>query len=106
MEQELLPLLPSFIESRWKDMENLELYMIQGDYTAIKKLGHNLRGISGAFGFTKLVQIATNLEAAANKADHRSLENLIEEYRSYLTEHYSMPVHSPEGSLPPNEVVE
>jgi len=64
-------LVPRFLENRARDIVELRQAIAERDFAVIGRLGHNLKGVAGGYGFTELAQIGERLEAAG--AD-RSIE--------------------------------
>lgn len=84
MEPILVPLVPLFIQSRLKDVQRIRVDKRFGDYSSIGKIAHNLRGVSGIYGFDELVKIADQLEDAAKHHDDTEISDLSLRIENYL----------------------
>jgi HPt (histidine-containing phosphotransfer) domain-containing protein len=62
----LAHLVPRFLANRLKDVETLAAAVRTGDFAAIQRIGHNLKGVAGGYGFAFIAEIGERLEAAAN----------------------------------------
>jgi len=87
VEAELQPLLPTFIESRWRDLEKLRVGIQNADFQSLYKIGHSLRGVPGAFGFNYLVELGARIQADAKHEDVPALRKDIERFESFMTHH-------------------
>ena len=56
----------------------------RSDFEVVARLGHNMRGSGGAFGFQPTTDIGAGLEQAADKADHGASRLRVDELSDYL----------------------
>jgi len=84
IDSELLPIIPSFLESRWDDHATIERLLEAGDYEELAKLGHRLKGAGGSYGFDAITDIGSALERAATRRDHDAIVHASEMLRHYL----------------------
>jgi HPt (histidine-containing phosphotransfer) domain-containing protein len=86
---ELLHLIPGFLERREKEIIDLEHLLAERNYTAIKDLGHRLKGTGAGYGFVALSDLGRVLETAAkseNGAEIRAtLDQLADEVGRLVT---------------------
>lgn len=87
VEAELLDLLPTFLINRHVEIKKLKTYLEALDFAEIKKIGHDLRGIPGAFGYNFLVEIGKRVEMAAISKNEKLLKDLLQEYELTLRYH-------------------
>ena len=87
MEAELAPLLSAFIKNRWEDLSRLRVMIEIRDFPGLRKLGHNLLGPPGAFGFEYLVEIGRALQNAARLEDWEAAHKLAERYERFMCNH-------------------
>ena len=78
VDHDLADLIPGFLEHRWTDVQTLLKAMGAGDYATIGKVGHQMKGIGGGYGFDALSEIGNGLEQAA----HQGM--IVEEVRKLL----------------------
>ena len=60
--EELQPLLPTFLHNRALDVQALETALADGDLAAIGRIGHNLKGVGGGYGFMQITEAGEQLE--------------------------------------------
>lgn len=77
-------LVPMFMGNRTKDLELMEQLLAAQDFTGFLRLGHKLRGASLSYGFTKLGNMAGELEEAATAQDLPHLRTLIDGMAQHL----------------------
>lgn len=58
-------LVPRFLENRARDVADLRAAIADLDFDLIWRLGHDLKGAAGGYGFTELGELGERLEAAA-----------------------------------------
>ncbi len=84
VDRELRDLIPDFLANRWQDtrtiMEGLELR----DYQTIRNLGHDLKGVGGAYGFDAIGDIGHSLEQAAMDENQAEIRKQVQELTTYL----------------------
>ncbi len=56
----------------------------RSDFDIVARLGHNMRGSGGAYGFQPITDIGASLEQAADKADHGASRLRVDELSDYL----------------------
>lgn len=84
VESELAELLPNFIKKRRQDLITLKEKVAQSEFTEIKKMGHDLRGVTGAFGYYFLTEIGKEIEVAALAKDTTKLNQLVQQYETLM----------------------
>lgn len=87
VERDLAELLPDFIDNRLEDSLKLSGYLEQNDFENIKKIGHDLRGVPGAFGYDFLVELGSKIESAAKVKDAEQIKNFLQEYNFFMRIH-------------------
>ena len=73
---EIEDLVPEFIDNRKKDAKEIQKLLREGEFTKIQRIGHNIKGTSGNYGFVKLGAIGAAIEESAKKNDTSELEKL------------------------------
>lgn len=81
---ELKPLMANYLNNRHNEAKKLRPYLRDGDYEAIRRIGHQLKGSGSSFGIDELSEIGSRLESAAISADLSSLEFEMHRYEAYL----------------------
>jgi HPt (histidine-containing phosphotransfer) domain-containing protein len=77
-------LLPTFLENRRADIGTIRHALESSAYRAIHRIGHNLRGDSGALGFDELTAVGSAIERAAEQQDDARITAEAERLASYL----------------------
>jgi HPt (histidine-containing phosphotransfer) domain-containing protein len=73
VDPDLEDLVPTFLENRRADVGAIRSALERGDYRTIHRLGHNIRGDSGALGFDGLSEVGRGLEHAALEQDEAGI---------------------------------
>ena len=73
-----------YITHRAEELDRLGDALERGDWPTLSKIGHNLKGTGGAYGFAELTELGRALEKAAKAADAAAAEALIENIGLYL----------------------
>jgi len=80
----LRPLMPKFLERRTLELAQMKEALVTGDIALLERIGHILRGSSGGYGFDRLGEIGTRIEAAAKARDAALLVQLVAEVEDHL----------------------
>ncbi len=65
VELDLKTLIPSFLNNRKKDLTDLNAAVASKDFKTLERIGHILKGVSASYGFDKLGEYGSSLEAHA-----------------------------------------
>jgi CheY-like chemotaxis protein/HPt (histidine-containing phosphotransfer) domain-containing protein len=86
IDEDILELVPLFLAEREADVAALEVTLENGSFEAARRIGHQLKGNGGAYGFSWLSELGTALEVAAiaESASDISLA------KDYLTRYLSL----------------
>ena len=80
----LVDLIPNFIKNKIADLAVLKNAAENIDFEAIKKIGHNWKGVCSSYGFKYLGETGKQLEYLAQNKDLASIKLLIESLPEYL----------------------
>ena len=80
----IAPLVPGYLENRAKDVQRITDFLAAGDFAALRKLGHNVKGSAGAYGLAPLSEIGSRIEVAAQAADAGAIGAALEDLRRFL----------------------
>lgn len=71
VDADLKDLVTVFLDEWKQDIDPMRKSLEDGDYSTIRKLGHNLKGVGGSCGFDAITEMGASLETAAkeNKFD-------------------------------------
>jgi HPt (histidine-containing phosphotransfer) domain-containing protein len=78
-------LVKIYLDTRTADLEAVDRALASADFAAIRRIGHNLRGSSAAYGFHAAGELGVALERAAEAADATAVRDLASKLRSYLS---------------------
>ncbi|MDY0040527.1 MAG: Hpt domain-containing protein [Desulforhabdus sp.] len=84
VDADLEDIVPIFLESRRKDVVELRRGLANGDYEAIRIIGHTLKGSGGGYGFQTISEIGRCLERAAKEEDREAIRQKSDELAEYL----------------------
>jgi CheY-like chemotaxis protein/HPt (histidine-containing phosphotransfer) domain-containing protein len=81
---EMAELRAGYLDRRQAEVLVLERALQEGDFAAILKAGHNLKGTGLAYGFAEISDIGRALERAAKGADSGAIKTLLDRIDSYV----------------------
>ncbi len=82
--EELIDIIPGYLQNRHKDIEALHNALKEDDYETIRGLGHDMKGSGGGYGFKDITDIGRHLEEASIIKDNVSVKKLINKLEQYL----------------------
>ena len=77
-------LLPFFIESTQKDLGQIKKAMEMNDIETVRRVGHSLKGSSGAYGQDDIGQIGASIETAALADDRQEINDRMADLETSL----------------------
>jgi HPt (histidine-containing phosphotransfer) domain-containing protein len=80
----LAALVPKYIESRRKEIQQLTDFHGEEDFTAIRKIAHNLKGTGESYGFPRLTVLGGAMQESAETCDADALGRQIHELAALL----------------------
>ncbi|MBI2884269.1 MAG: Hpt domain-containing protein [Candidatus Methylomirabilis oxyfera] len=84
VDEELADLIPEFLENRRRDVEQIKRLAQEGKYEELARLGHNLKGSGGGYGFPEISAIGKRIEEAGARSDREAMTTLCERLATYL----------------------
>lgn len=84
VDNEIRALVPNYLKRRRDEVERLKCLLRDGDYVAIKEIGHNLKGTGFGFGFQVLSDLGEQLESAARMAMPDDTEEVITQLETVI----------------------
>jgi HPt (histidine-containing phosphotransfer) domain-containing protein len=84
VDPDIADLIPGFLENRHKDIKTMGEALAQGDFDAIRLLGHSMKGAGGSYGFDAITDIGKSLEQAAKDKDAEGIQRSVQELAIYL----------------------
>ena len=77
-------LVPAFLKNRRTDVTSIMEALNKNDLSSIRIIGHNLKGIGAAYGFTRITEIGRSIEAATARGDAERIRTEAVELGRYL----------------------
>jgi HPt (histidine-containing phosphotransfer) domain-containing protein len=84
IDEDLVDLIPEFLENRRRDVERIRRLVQEDKYEELARLGHNLKGSGGGYGFTEISEIGRGIEEAGARSDREAVTTLCERLATYL----------------------
>jgi len=84
VDSELEHLIPEFLEDWSKEVNSMREALGKNDYEAIRKLGHNMKGLGGSCGLEAITDMGRRLEEAARAVDPEAIRVNLDTLSSYL----------------------
>jgi CheY-like chemotaxis protein/HPt (histidine-containing phosphotransfer) domain-containing protein len=84
LDEDCAELVPAFLEKRCEELIVLEKALAGGAFDTVYRLGHNLRGSGGSYGFPTMTEIGERMERAAKAQDSEAVAREIAELREHL----------------------
>ena len=84
IEKDLEELIPGFLENRRNDISNIKNALEKSDFDTIQRIGHDMKGLGGGYGFDAITDMGAELEMAAKKKDNKIIRKQVVELLSYL----------------------
>jgi histidine phosphotransfer protein HptB len=77
-------LIPFFLEKRRTEIHAIESALAAGDLTAVRKIGHDLKGVGGSYGFDEISRLGLLIEQSAAQGDPSGAAAAVGKLRAYL----------------------
>jgi len=84
VDEDLRDLIPGYLENRLKDIAAIQTFLAQGDYEAIRSIGHKMKGSGGGYGFDEITNIGRTIEEAAKIGHREEIHKQTEALKIYL----------------------
>jgi signal transduction histidine kinase/HPt (histidine-containing phosphotransfer) domain-containing protein len=91
VEPEVARLAPRFLANVEKDLVKLQAADSAEDYATIQRIGHNLNGTGGSFGFPQITKLGCAMEAAAKEHSIDQARSAIGELAKHMEQLLSQP---------------
>jgi len=85
LDAECAALVPAFLAKRQAELPLLEEALATRAFDTLYRLGHNLRGSGGSYGFPLMTEIGERMESAAKANDGDAVAREIAELREHLS---------------------
>jgi signal transduction histidine kinase/CheY-like chemotaxis protein/HPt (histidine-containing phosphotransfer) domain-containing protein len=77
-------LVPNYLDKRRKDLPKFTDALGTEDFETLRRLGHNLKGSGGSYGFQALTDLGAAIEASARDHNGPAIRAKVEELARYL----------------------
>jgi HPt (histidine-containing phosphotransfer) domain-containing protein len=84
VDPDLSDLIPGFLERKRIDLAEIVRATDAGDYDALARIGHKIKGEGGSYGFEVITEIGAALEAAAAAHDLSALRQRAQDFTAFL----------------------
>lgn len=84
LDPELQPIVPKYLANRARDCDALREQARSGAFADAKRLGHNMKGTGGGYGFEEVSRLGNLIEVAAVAGDAAQIHALAGELAEYL----------------------
>jgi HPt (histidine-containing phosphotransfer) domain-containing protein len=84
LDPDIVDLFPLFIAARARDLEAIERLLLVGNFRAIGRIGHTIRGSGGSFGFPSVSDVGSRLEDAAGRQDGIAVGQCLDALRASI----------------------
>jgi HPt (histidine-containing phosphotransfer) domain-containing protein len=84
IDSDVLDLAQDFLEHRRRSIPNARAALAAGDWDLLRRLGHELKGTAGSYGFSDLSAVGVELEEAAVMEDPDTAADAVERIANYL----------------------
>jgi PAS domain S-box-containing protein len=84
VQSKLAELIPGFLKNRQKDIEQLKQAVEWKDFSTIQRIGHQLRGAGGGYGFMGISDIGAQMETAGKAQDLEGTKQALDALVRYL----------------------
>jgi HPt (histidine-containing phosphotransfer) domain-containing protein len=77
-------IVPGYLANRRKEVPEMFEFLATSDFVRLARLGHNLKGTGGSYGFPELTRIGESVERLAKQKNGGALSSQMIELRNYL----------------------
>ena len=81
---DLEDLIPSFMQNRRNELQDIDAAVARGDFDAIRRIAHTWKGICRPYGFVHLETLSRNLEVAGENESATEAQGIASEIRVFL----------------------
>jgi signal transduction histidine kinase/DNA-binding response OmpR family regulator/CHASE3 domain sensor protein len=84
--KEVLGLVPRYLASKQKQIEEARESLISRDFGSIRRFGHNLKGTGRGYGFPAIEQLGREIEKAAGEEDASRVAQQLDALHGFVIE--------------------
>ena len=84
IDPEIKEIIPLFLKHREEDLNTIAQALKTNDFETVRRLGHQMKGAGGGYGFDGITTIGADLEACAKKSDVDGAQKAVHDLSVYL----------------------
>ena len=84
IDEDIIDLIPRYIENRWKDIRTIEVSLESGDYETVNTLAHSMKGSGGGYGLDQVTAIGSGIEEASKAMDPDEIRSWLDKLADFL----------------------
>ena len=84
LDKDMQDLVTLFMKQRESDIASLSSALAEGNYEALRKIGHSLAGAGASYGFPRISEIGMTLEAAAKARANSDAARAVAAFNDYM----------------------
>jgi CheY-like chemotaxis protein/HPt (histidine-containing phosphotransfer) domain-containing protein len=84
IDDEIVELVPAYLESMKESAKTLSALLLEKNFSAIKRIGHQMKGSGAGYGFDEITRMGRHIETAAGKKDYIAVATLHSALATYL----------------------
>lgn len=84
VDHDIVDLAEAFVDNRRRQLADAFASLEANDHDALERLGHELKGTGGSYGFHALARLGEQLEIAAFTRGSRDCQRLLEQIQDLL----------------------
>ncbi len=84
VDKDLEDLIPGYLESLNTSSNAIKEAIESSDWSTCQKIGHNLKGSGGSYGFDFVSEMGGNIENAASQRNKEQIQGSIKDLKEYL----------------------
>jgi len=84
VDEDLSDLIPGFLSRKRAEVAAIMEAVAKGDYPAISRIGHRIKGEGGSYGFDSMTEMGRALEEAAAMRDDRAVTTIGRQLLNYM----------------------
>lgn len=85
IDPDIAELVPGYLSNRKRDTEEIRSLLAEGNFEAIRIIGHSMAGSGGGYGFPEIGRIGKAIEAAALEVNPEEIRKKNSELAEYLS---------------------
>ena len=89
---DLAGLIPGYLKNRRRDVKEIGRFLREGNLQEIQRLGHDMKGSGGGYGFDEITLMGGEIEEAARKGEKETLFELQKRLTEYLSQVKVLPI--------------